>query len=342
MIGVPSLVGCWPEPGGVADIAELKQRLEAVAAPPGTVLVSTCQRVELYLEATQPMPLAALAALLGVSSDWLVSAAPVAQRTGAGAVEHLLRVAAGLESAVLGEDQVLAQVRSAYSAACAQKTPGPVLHRLFHTALRTGKRVRNETTIARGNTSLAGAAVSAVKRHLGGVRGRTVLLVGAGEMNRIAADGLHKAGARRVLVTSRTMTSAQELAEPIAAEVLPWSWRAEALAGVDACITATGAPAAVIDGAAVERASNGRADSAPLVVVDLAVPCDVAVDLDCLPGGLLYENVATLAAAMRRDQHRRLGEVAAAEAIVREEVASFGAWLGRRSTIHLSGGRLRA
>jgi glutamyl-tRNA reductase len=287
------------------------------------------------------MPLVAFASLLGVSSEWLTAEAQVEQRHRTAAVEHLVRVASGLESAVLGEDQVLAQVRAAYSTACAHRTPGPLLHRLFHAALRTGKRVRHETGIARGNTSLAGAAVSALKRRLDGARGRSVLLVGAGEMNQIAADGLAKAGVKRLLITSRSIESARQLADRHGGEALPWSWRGEALAGVDACITATGAPHAVLDTASVRRAVMSREATAPLVIVDLAVPADVEAGARC-GASLLYDDVESLAAAMRRDHDLRLQEVAHAEAIVAEECQRYLEWLDRRAADGRPARRLRA
>ncbi len=338
----PIVIGCWPEPGGVVDVAMLKGRVDPARTPPGGVLLSTCQRIELYLEASLPVPTAALADMLGMSTDELAGQAILRGLDRPRAVEHLLRVAAGLESAVLGEDQVLAQVRAAYSEACARRTPGPLLHRLFHSALRTGKRVRSETAIARGNTSLAGAAVSTVKRRLGGARGRSVLLIGAGEMNRIAADGLAKAGVERLLVTSRTIASAERLAASFGGQALAWAWRGEALQGVDACITATGASHAVLETAVVRRAAAAHTSSAPLLIVDLAVPRDVEVEAAGDSAGLKYENVASLAAVMRRDHDRRRAEVARAEAIVAEESARFYEWLQRRTEHARCGRRLRA
>ncbi|MGE5236512.1 MAG: glutamyl-tRNA reductase [Acidobacteriota bacterium] len=304
----------------------------------GVVSLATCHRLELYLE--------------GVDSDtaremlgcWLgLDAAATAGvshrsclRVGGEAGRHLLRVAAGLESAVLGEDQILGQVRQAYRQACVTGGAGPLLHRLFHAAFRAGRRVRTETSLGRGGRSLAGAAVSFAARSLDGLAGRDALVVGAGEMGSLAAQRLRDRGVRRLLVCSRKFDRAVALASTVGAEALPWEWRLSAMAEVDVVVCATGAPGTVIPArsAAVAAATGSRIG--PLVVVDLAVPRDVEAPAEPVPG-LVLADIAVLTQDLQADAVHRAEAVGAATAIVEEELAEWLTWALTRP----SGGRER-
>lgn len=288
----------------------------------GVVALSTCHRRELYLEG------APAAALKPLFFQWVKGESEVNPviRCGEGAVEHLLRVAAGLESAVLGEDQILAQVRAAYRDACAGALAGPLLHRLFHAAFRAGKRVRSETELASGGRSLAGSAVNVVERRLGGLAGATVLVLGAGEMASIAAARLHDRGTGRILVCSRTHAHAAHLAAAAGADALPWEWREQALGRADAAICAVSAPAPVITAPALLAAVAGRR----FVAVDLGLPANLPRPA-VMPPGVEVIDLDGMRDRLARQASSRAAAVAAAEGIVAEETAALQLWLASRA-----------
>jgi len=288
----------------------------------GVVALSTCHRRELYLEGAPP------AALKPLFFQWAKgeSALSPVIRCGESAIQHLLRVAAGLESAVLGEDQILGQVRAAYREACAGALAGPLLHRLFHAAFRAGKRVRSETELGGGGRSLAGSAVNVVERRLGGLAGATVLVLGAGEMASLAAARLHDRGAGRILVCSRTLAHAAQLAAATGGEAMPWEWREQALARADAAICAVSAPEPVIAAPALLAATAGR----QFVAVDLGLPPNVARPA-LMPPGVEVIDLDGMRARLAGQASRRAGAVAAAEVIVAEEAATLQLWLASRA-----------
>jgi glutamyl-tRNA reductase len=282
------------------------------------VVLATCHRLEWYLEGVGRRDGQALFA------GWLghhPSLDPLTCREGTPAAEHLLRVAAGLESAVLGEDQILSQARASYRDACGARRSGPLLHRLFHAAFRAGRRVRGETALAGGTRSLAGAAVAAIHRRLDGLRHRSVLVLGAGEMAALAARLLAGRGVGRLVIANRTPQRACALAALVKGEAAPWEWRAGLARTVDAVICAVRANGPVIEAAGLRRVAAER--TAPLVVVDLGVPRNV--ETADVPGIELMD-VDDLGALLEKDSRCRAMAVRAAEAIVEEELE---AWLAR-------------
>lgn len=288
----------------------------------GVVAVSTCHRRELYLEGVAPAGLSMLAErwLGAEAAGWAVV------RRGYEAVVHLLRVGAGLESVVLGEDQILGQLRSAYREACAGSLAGPVLHRLFHAAFRTGKRVRSETELGSGGRSLAGTAVNLIERRLGGLDCAAVLVLGAGEMATVAAGRLRDRGAGRIVISSRTLARAEALAAAVGGDAVPWEWREQAVAAADAVVSAVSSPNPVISAAALGALATGRRR----VVVDLGLPRNVE-GLRELPAGVELIDLDGLRAHLASSAARRADAVAAAEAIVAEEANVFAAWLASRA-----------
>ncbi|MGE5344819.1 MAG: glutamyl-tRNA reductase [Acidithiobacillales bacterium] len=302
---------------------------------PGLVRVATCHRLELYTEgADTASAVGTWQTWLGLSTSELDAlSTSLAIRENADAARHLLRVAAGLESAVLGEDQIQGQVREAYRRACANREPGALLHRLFHAAFRAGKRVRTETPLKEGGRSLAGCAVGWLSRRLGGIAGKAVLVLGAGEMGSIAARKLRERGARRLLVTNRTWSRGAALAEQVGAEALPWPWRRAALAEVAGVISACHAPEPVIPG---EWLAAAALPSRRLAVVDLAMPRSVEPPA-ALPPGLVLADLATLTAAMEGEAERRRAAVGDAEKIVEEELEEWLDWAEGRADGPASG-----
>lgn len=237
------------------------------------------------------------------------------------AVSHLFAVAAGLDSAVLGEGQVLSQVRRAWERAREERAAGPGLSGLFRHAVEVGKRARSETGIARGTTSISQAAVALALERLGGsLEGRRVLVLGAGEMGQGAAVALRGASAE-VLVANRTMPRAAELAERVGGRPVDPAGLAGALEQADVVLASTGSPSAVLsrdDLAPVMARRGGR----PLLVVDLAMPRDVEPAAASLEGVTLLD-MADLASFAEEGMAGRRAEVARVEAIVADEVQRY-------------------
>ncbi|MSQ12334.1 MAG: glutamyl-tRNA reductase [Dehalococcoidia bacterium] len=240
------------------------------------------------------------------------------------AARHLFRVASGLDSMLVGETQVLGQVRSAYSAAVAGKAVHNPLSRLFHQALSAGKRVHTETHLARNALSVSGACVRLARQTIGQLPERTALVIGTGEAGKLAARALGQAGVGTLLLTNRTFARAQELAGELGAEAVRFAELPSLLARADIVVTATEAPGTVITKRLVEQAgrhANGRS----LVIMDIAIPRDADPAVRSLPGVSLFglDDLNEIAALHRKEQQE---EVAKAEAIVDEEVARFQVW----------------
>ncbi len=328
-----------------ADLPLLARRFAGLPGVSGCVLLATCNRLEAYLEIrSEAEAEAAFVDLVGgrdLEGRHLL-ARSLMVRGGGRAVRHLFRVAAGLDSMVLGDAQILGQVKTAYRVACAQGTAGPLLHRAVHQAFRCARAVRGRTPLGEGALSVGGVAVSLLAERLGGVRGRPVLLVGAGEMVAAAGRRLADAGAR-LLLCNRTPERGRLLAAELGAEQRPWPGLLEAVAGADACLTCTGAMEPVLRRADLAAAARRR--GRPLLVVDIAVPPDLdpadvgaaagtgpaaAGPVATAPGEGPWLHVLDLeavGACQERTERRRCEGAAAGEAIVREQVAAFGAWL---------------
>ncbi len=240
------------------------------------------------------------------------------------AVAHLFRVASGLDSQILGESEVLGQVRDAFSAARHQSVSGGAMAHLFHSALRTGKRARTETAIGRNALSLSRACVALARRAIGTLEGKRVLIIGVGEASRLAGLALRDAGAASIVIANRTPANAAELAHELDAEVASLDNLASLLAQADLTVTATAAPDFILSASLIEEAATGR-DGDPLVVMDMAVPRDVDPAASTAPGVYVYtlDDVESLAEANRQ---QREAEARHVEAIVAEETAKFRQW----------------
>ncbi|HEY7628507.1 MAG TPA: glutamyl-tRNA reductase [Ilumatobacteraceae bacterium] len=236
------------------------------------------------------------------------------------AVAHLFEVAAGLDSAVLGESEILGQVRNAWEIAQAEGGARATLNLLFRHAIETGKRARTETSIGRGTASISHAAVEMATERLGSLAGCRVLVVGAGEMGEGVAAALVNAGANNIGVINRTLERADQLARRIGGGVIPFDELSTALADADVLLTCTGSGATLID---VELLSAARgATAAPLLIVDIAVPRDVAANVTSLPGITLL-NLDDLRDWAGRALVLRAEEAHHVNQIVSEEVERF-------------------
>jgi glutamyl-tRNA reductase len=302
----------------------LVDRLASLATVVEAVGLSTCNRCELYLVGGdgEAMAAAALETLAGYAG---VEDARVARityrRSDEEAAAHVFAVAAGLDSLVPGEAQILSQIRSAYGQARAAETTGPVLNRLFHQAIETGKRVRSETAIGEGGASVASVAVDLVRRRLGELAGRSLLVLGAGKVAELVAANLLARGATAVTVVNRDAARARQLAGRLGsrARAVGLDALASELAEADVVVTSTSSPEPLVTPALVE---GGRAR----VVVDLGVPRDVEPAVGELPGVALFD-IDDLEDTVRANLRLRAGEAERAQAIVAEEAAAFGRWL---------------
>jgi len=301
----------------------LTRVLSAGAA--GGVLLSTCNRTEFYLAEPRDPVSDAVWELLGER----LTGERGAQRYGymerdRDAVRHLYRVSAGLDSMVLGESQIQGQVREAWEISRGQA--GPVLHRLFQSALLVGARVRSETELGKGAASVPSAAVAVASKIFGDLTGRLALILGAGDMAELAATCLVDQGARVTLVANRTYERARAIAERLDARALTLEEAWPHFADTDIALCSTSAPHAVVTWERVAPAIQSRRGR-PLCILDLAVPRDVDPAVGQLENVFLYDvddlqAVAGQAAALRR------GEIPSAELIVSDEVERFWTWYG--------------
>lgn len=241
--------------------------------------------------------------------------------TGAGAVRHLMRVAAGLDSMILGEQQILGQVQAAFEIAQAAGTTGPVLSHLFAQAAHAGKRARNETEVSRHTTSISHAAVQMAQARVGDLKKARALVIGGGEMSSLAAQALHRHGIGQLTCINRTFERAQTLAGQFEGRARRWEELTAAMAEADVVVTATSAPNAIIQAADVRS---------PLVIVDIALPRDVAAEASVLPG-VHYYDLDALKAYVEANLARREAAIAGVDSIIDEEMARFEEWLRGRS-----------
>jgi glutamyl-tRNA reductase len=285
------------------------------------VCLSTCNRTELYVVAPEGAEArrAAADALTGLADGDL---GPHLYRlTDEAAALHLFRVAAGLDSMVPGEGEILGQVRAAYeSGAC-----GPVLDRLFRGALHAGRKARAETAIGESPASVSAAAAALAQQVFGDLDGRRILIVGAGKVGELAARNLLSRGAEVAFVANRTLDRAAELAERLGSEPLPLEDIGAELAKADVVVSSTSAPGFVLTRAQVEAGIAGRR-GAPLFVIDLAVPRDVEPSVAELEGCFLYD-IDDLEAVVAESLAGRRREAEQAETIVAAEAARFRDWL---------------
>jgi glutamyl-tRNA reductase len=313
--------------------AGLEHALSALAArgiSSEAVVLSTCNRAEIYTLADSD---GAADAIRSFFSEYHgVAAAILAEHLyayrGGEAARHLFRVAAGLDSLVVGEPQILGQVKAAYTTASDLHFTGATTHRLFHAAFAVGKRVRSETGLGEGAVSVSYAAIELAKKIFGSMSGLNVLILGAGEMAKLTGVHLRSQRVKQITIASRTFAAAEQLAQQLGGRAIPWREMAAGLAAADIVVTATGATDPVVTKSAVEEAMRSRR-SRPLFVIDIAVPRDVEQAVGDLDQVFLY-HMDDLQVIVQENLARRSSELAGAEAIVDEEVARFVGWLQSR------------
>jgi glutamyl-tRNA reductase len=316
---------------------DLGAAVEALALRPSaaeSVVLSTCNRSEIYVVSNDPAR--AREEITAFLSEYheLPAAAftpHLFSHDNEAAVRHLFRVAAGLDSIVMGEPQILGQVKEAFQAASEHHRIGPMLSKLFHWSFLVGKRVRSETGLGEGAVSVSFAAVALARKIFGQLDGRRVLVVGAGEISTLTAQHLRGNGVGEILVTSRTPAHAEALAVSVNGRHVAWEDLSRGVAAADIVVTATGSQRPIITRAQVE-AVTGRHRRDPLFFIDIAVPRDVEAAVGDIEQVFLY-NVDDLQTIVQENLSRRGSEVARAEAIVSEELAKFAAWLRSRGAV---------
>jgi glutamyl-tRNA reductase len=316
---------------GPSEASRALLTLREEAGVEEAVLLSTCNRTEIYLyPALDPAPMGVVERLLQGKAGRLERPARdyLFQQQGEGVVRHLFQVSAGLDSMVTGEAEIQGQVREAYelSTSLGVDPPmtGPVLNRLFQMALSVGGRVRSETSINEGAASVASVSVELARKIFGSLRGKRVMILGAGATAELVVEALAREGVRGILVANRTYDRAVELAERLHGHAVHFDALAEALAGADIVLASTAAPHHVLSRETYRRAfpgSRGR----PLLIIDIAIPRDVDPTVGDEPDVFLY-NVDDLRKIVDEHVKIRSEAIPAADRIIQSHSREFRTW----------------
>jgi glutamyl-tRNA reductase len=303
-------------------------RLQASGCVREVLILSTCNRSEVY-----SVPKGSAADTLETIEEFFATyhglqraevQGAVYRHVDREAVRHLFRVASGLDSMMLGEVEILGQVREAYRLALEHHTTGHMLNRLFQGALEVGKRVRAETEIAVGPMSVASAAVRLAEQIFGRFSSQRALIVGAGAIGGQVVRHLRSRGIVNVRILNRTADNARELADRFGVEVVPWDDLQTGLEWPDMIVSSVSAPDAVLTAEMLERAMASRKNR-PLLVIDLGVPRNVSADVRAVYNVYLYD-IDRLSEIVRQHKKVRENEVSRAEEIVNEQVEKFTRW----------------
>ncbi len=314
-------VVCLDTSGPLADLARIRSLKESF-------YLSTCNRMEV-LFTTSGLD-NGISGVVGLLAD-------IYGQTGSAlkphlytyidqdAVKHLFRVACSLDSMVVGEPQILGQIKDAYRQATEVKTSGVILNRLLHKSFSVAKRVRTETRIGSSAVSISYAAVELAKKIFGELKGKKALLIGAGEMAELAAEHLLSNGVERIVVANRTLERALALAKRFNGSTVPWEELVEELTWVDIIISSTGSTEPILTGEQVKKRMRARRNR-PLFFIDIAVPRDIDPGMNRIDNVYLY-NIDDLQGIVEINRAERLKEAARAEHIIATEALKFDAWL---------------
>jgi len=305
----------------------LKQML-ALEAINEAVIVSTCNRVELYATSRDPERGIAqlkhfLAEFHNVPFDDLVE--HLYDKSGEDAIRHVLRVSSSLDSMVIGEPQILGQIKTAYGYASEFKTAGLILNRFMHKAFSVAKRVRTETAIASNAVSIPFAAVELARKIFDKLEDKTVMLIGAGEMCELAAKHFINNGVAEVLVTNRTFARAEKLAAEFKGRAVTFENFQDQLHQADIVLSSTGASGYVLEASKLADVIKMRRNK-PMFLIDIAVPRDIEPRCNKLDNVYLYD-VDDLQGVVQANLKERKKEADKAEAIIYEEIIQFYRWL---------------
>ena len=304
------------------QLPDALQRLRAEAGADEVAILSTCNRTELYCAQEQldaDRLVEWVARFHGMTAEELRRSSYLHQD--AGAVNHMMRVAAGLDSMVLGEPQILGQMKDAWQAARTAGTLGPYLDRLFQSTFNMAKQVRTDTAIGENPVSVAFAAVSLARQIFADLRRSTALLIGAGETIALVARHLFEQGVGRIIVANRTLQRAELLSEPLGGQAIVLTQIPDILAECDVVISSTASPLPILGKGAVERALKQRRHK-PMFMVDIAVPRDIEPEVGSLADVYLY-TVDDLHEVIEENMRSRQGAAEAAERLIELGTGEF-------------------
>lgn len=310
-------------------IAEVNLLLKEIAALSENLILSTCNRVEIYvvIKKDDSDCLSRISNFLGEYHK--INISDFENRfylhRNEKVVEHLFRVSSGLDSMVLGEMEILGQVKEAYRAAHNAKTTGKVLHRLFEKAFNTAKKIRTETAITRGTVSVSSAAVRLARKILGELADKKVLIIGAGKVGEQLVLYLKKNGIKSILVTNRTFEKAQVLAKNFGAEAVAFENYRDKLNDVDIVIASTGAPHCIVKKDDIMHLIPKRHQK-PLFLIDLAVPRDIEAEVNKIDNVYLY-NIDDLQKIVDENLALRKNELDNCNKIIENASLHFKNWL---------------
>ncbi|MEE9351434.1 MAG: glutamyl-tRNA reductase [Thiotrichaceae bacterium] len=316
---------------------EIAQALEAVGSiAPERVILSTCNRTEFYVAGNDAKNLQALLI------EWLAHSRQIETKKlepclyihhDEEAVKHILRVVSGLDSMVLGEPQILGQVKTSHSQALKYHATGSILNRLMQYSFTTAKKIRTQTAIGANPVSVAYAAVSLAKQIFAKLDKQTALLVGAGETIELVGRHLHSNGIGHMIVANRSVDKAQRLADEFGGEAITLEAIADRLHEADIVISSTAAPIPIIGKGSVERALKSRKHQ-PMFMVDIAVPRDIEPEVSALDDVYLY-TVDDLQSVIEENMKSRQTAANQAEQMVTQEVSTYMDWLRAQSQLQL-------
>jgi glutamyl-tRNA reductase len=312
---------CVDTKGPLESLSQLRALKEAI-------YLSTCNRMEvLFTTARLDEGIGAVVSLLAEIYGQTSAALKPYLYTyiDQEAVKHMFRVGCSLDSMVVGEPQILGQVKDAYRQATEAKTSGVILNRLLHKSFSVAKRVRTETRIGSSAVSISYAAVELAKKIFQELQGRVALLIGAGEMAELAAEHLLSNGVERIVVVNRTLERAMALARRFNGTTVAWEELAEELRRVDIIISSTGSPESILSAEQVKQRMRARRNR-PLFFIDIAVPRDIDPEVNQIDNVYLY-NIDDLQGIVEINQTERLKEATRAEHIISGEALKFDAWL---------------
>jgi glutamyl-tRNA reductase len=309
------------------DIPAALQRLEATHPETELLLLSTCNRTELYIagQSANKVKAQLVDSLLG-GTDIVLEGDSLQHfytKVDTDAANHLMAVASGLDSMVVGETEVLGQVKQAYSMAMEAKTISKVLHPVFQAALRTAKRVHTETDLCRGRVSVSSVAVEFARKVFDDLKSKTIMIVGAGETGELAFRSLVGKGAGEVLILNRSLDKAESLASKYGGRAIEFDGLEGCLPQADIVISSTSAEHCVIDLGMVKKAIAVR-HSRPMLLVDIAVPRDIEEDVGTLENVYLYD-IDDLQQVANENMARRQKAVGSAKQIIHEELHELAA-----------------
>ncbi len=316
---------------------EIEQALEAVGnIAPERVILSTCNRTEFYIASNDAKDLQPLLI------QWLAHSRQIEKSKlepclytyyNEEAVKHILRVVSGLDSMVLGEPQILGQVKTSHSQALKHHATGAILNRLMQYSFTTAKKIRTQTAIGANPVSVAYAAVSLAKQIFAKLGKQTALLVGAGETIELVGRHLHSNGIGHVIVANRSVDKAQRLADEFGGEAITLEAIADRLHEADIVISSTAAPIPIIGKGSVERALKLRKHQ-PMFMVDIAVPRDIEPEVSALDDVYLY-TVDDLQSVIEENMKSRQTAANQAEQMVKQEVGAYMDWLRAQGQLQL-------